>query len=124
MLIERIYEKYQQAKKKYAEKSKLEGFYGSELETAAKNGLSFFAFLFYFAIALFLFLMLPIAIYYIIIYGKHKSLHWSVQILLIFSLFLPNVGFILTLFIIGYGFFMYGMPNLRTVKKRFKYRIV
>jgi len=120
MLIERIYEKYQQAKKKYSEQSKLEGFYGSELETAAKNALSFFAFLFYFAIALFLFFMLPMAIYYILIHGKRMKLHWSVQILLIFSLFLPNLGFILTVFIIVYGYTMYGLPSVREVKNRFK----
>lgn len=120
MLIERIYERYQMAQKKYAEQSKLEGFYGSELEAASKSAVSFFAFLFFLAVAVFLFLMLPAAIYYILIHSQRMRYHWSMQLLLIFALFLPNVGFIFAIFILLAGYTLYGLPSLSTFKKRFK----
>lgn len=120
MLIEHIYEKYKSAQKKYSELSKLEGFYGSSMEQGAKNAVAFFAMAFFLTVVVFFLFLAPMAIYYILIHSQRMRYHWSFQVLLIFCLFLPNLGFMLAVLIIMFGYAVYGFPSISYLKKRFK----
>ena len=110
MLVEQIYKKYLEAQSKYEKYSQMEGFYGSELEDNTRTLLNTLAILFYFTLIIFLFVMIPLAIYYIILCGKKHNMNALVQVLLILLLFVPNMGFLISLFVIFYGVSACGMP--------------